>query len=53
MFKTLVFRKLKPKLERATESRLQLITELFGGIQVIKTFVWDSQFGMLIKKARK
>lgn len=50
---TSIFKKLKPKLERATESRLQRITELVGGIQVLKMLVLDDEFKISIANTRK
>lgn len=49
----MVFKKTKVQLGRATESRLQLITEFINGIQTIKMFAWDSQFAALTTEARK
>lgn len=49
----MAFENVKTQLVRATESRLQLITEFFNGIQTIKVFGWDDQFAALITEARR
>ncbi|XP_068992124.1 ATP-binding cassette sub-family C member 4-like isoform X3 [Neodiprion pinetum] len=44
--------KLRAKIARKTDERVQLMTELISGIQVVKMYSWEKPFNKIVSKVR-
>ncbi|CAG2116859.1 unnamed protein product, partial [Medioppia subpectinata] len=48
-----MFRKVRQKTAKLTDSRIRLMQEIIAGMRVIKMYAWEQPFALLVATARK
>ncbi|CAG2115875.1 unnamed protein product, partial [Medioppia subpectinata] len=48
-----MFRKVRQKTAKLTDSRIRLMQEIIAGMRVIKMYAWEQPFALLVQNARK